>query len=285
MRAVGIGLGSILATALATARATAAERPAAATILRRAELVRNPYLGIAVEVDLAVASRQSGRELRRSQLTLLTHRHDRSLVLIHGTERAAPAALLIADDSYWLLLPDAARPVELALRHVLAGDLSHAGFLRVNLRVRYTARYDGDETLGDVPCWRLELRPKEATAPFARVRYWVAQHGFLPVRIDYYGAAEELLKSARFTSYLDTSLGRRPERIEIEDSRRRRERATLTLSRPQRVSTSKLRFSVDDLVVLRDAAQSFAGEGEARIRGAQLAEALEASARARAAAR
>lgn len=270
IRALVVGLSC----ALTAATWAATERPKAEVILRRADLVRNPYLGTALDVELSVVSRESGRELRRARYTMLTHRSDRTLLLMPQSDRTAPGALLIADDTYRLLLPRAARPVELALRHVVAGDLSHAGFLRLNLRVRYEPRYDGEETLGNVPCWRLELEPKSEGVPFGRVRYWVAQRGFLPIRIEFFGKAGELLKTARFTRYQDTGVGPRPARIEIEDALRPDERATLTLGKPRGVETSKLDFDVDDLMALREAARRLAVGSEAPVSGKQLVDAL-----------
>lgn len=263
-----------LSWTLTAAVPAAAERPDAATLLRRADLVRNPFVGTALDLELSVVSRSSGRELRSSRYTLLTHRADRTLILMQQEDRTAPGAILIADDTYWLLLPHAERPVELAFRHVVAGDLSHAGFLRVNLRVRYEPRHDGEETLDDVPCWRLELAPKSGPAPFGRVRYWVAQLGFLPIRIEFYSAAGELLKTARFTGYQDTGVGRRPARIEVEDARRPREKTTLILGPPVGVPTSKLDFDLDDLLALRDAARRLAAEREVPLSGKWLVEAL-----------
>jgi len=278
-RGVRGALAAGLSCALTAASAAASERPDAAVILRRADLVRNPYVGTALDIELSVVSRESGSELRRSHYTMLTHRSDRTLLLMPQEDRTAPGALLIANDSYWLLLPRAERPVELALRHVVAGDLSHAGFLRVNLRVRYEPRHDGEEMIGGAPCWRLELEPKGTPAPFARVRYWVAQRGDLPIRIEYYGEAGELLKTARFTGYQDTGAGPRPARIEIEDTRRPRERTTLSLGRPRGVSTSTLDFDLDDLSALRDAARRLAIESEAPVSGKQLVDALLSSRR------
>lgn len=257
---------------LTAAGSSAAERPSAESLLRRADLVRNPALGTALDMDMSVVSRESGRELRRSRFVMLTHRSDRTLLLMTQSDPTSPGALLIAEDTYYLLLPRAERPVELALRHVVAGDLSHAGFLRIPLWIRYTPRFDGEETLGDVPCWRLELEPKSEPAPFGRVRYWIAQRGFLPIRIEFYGEANELLKTARFTRYQDTGVGPRPARIEIEDARRPREKTTLTLGRPKGVRTSSLAFDLDDLLALRDAARRLASEGP--VSGRQLVDAL-----------
>lgn len=263
-----------------TAAAPAAEVPDAATVLRRADLVRNPFLGTALDLELSVVSREPERELRSSRYVLLTHRGDRTLLLMPQDDPAAPGALLIAEDTYWLLLPHAERPVELAFRHVVAGDMSHAGFLQVNLRLRYEARHAGEETVGGVPCWRLELEPKTPAAPFGRVRYWVASEGFLPVRIEFYDTAGELLKTARFTAYQDTRVGPRPARIEIEDAGRPRERATLTLGPPTGVPTSALAFDLDDLGRLREAARRLAADGAGPVDGRRLVEALLTAARA-----
>ena len=225
------------------------------TIMRRAELARNPFLGVAVDVDLKVVSRESGRELRSSHYLLITHRADRTLLLMHTPDPSAPGALLIADDTYWLLLPKAIRPVELAMSHVVAGDLSHAGFLRVNLRIRYEPCRVDEATVDGVACWVLELAPKELPIPFDRVRYWVGKDGLMPVRIEYYGPTGALLKTARFRSYRDTGMGFAPETIEIEDSLREHETAILTLSAPTRIDTFMLRFDVGELFLLRDLAR------------------------------
>lgn len=260
--------------ALAPLASAGAAGPDAATVLRRADLVRNPYLGSVVDLDLSVASRASGRELRSSRYTMLTRRGGRTLLLMRQGDGTPPGALLIADDTYWLLLPHAERPVELALRYVVAGDLSHAGFLRVDLRLRYDARHDGEETLGGVACRRLELVPKGEPAPFGRVRYWVAREGFLPIRIEFYDAAGGLLKTARFTGYQETGFGLRPARIEIEDSGRPRERATLILGPPTGAQTSQLDFGLDDLFALRDVARSLREAGDGSVTGKRLVEAL-----------
>jgi len=262
--------------------------------LRRADLVRNPYLGTTVDLELSVVSKETGRELRQARFLMLTHRRGSTLLLLSGEDRSregrtTPGALLIADDTYRLLLPHAERPVELALRHVVKGDLSHAGFLRVNLRERFEARHDGEETVEGVPCWRLELEPNSSsgfgvaaeTLPFQRVRYWIARHGALPIRIDFLGDAGEAIKTVRFTAYQDTGVGRRPARIEIEDAGRPDEKATLTLGEPAGVPTSGLAFDDADLLALRTAARRLAAESDRPVGGGSLVRALLIAARER----
>lgn len=278
--------GLVLLCALAPAASLgAAGRPTAQTLLRRADLVRNPFLGISVDLELSVVSSRSGRRLRRTRYTMLTHRAGRTLMLIHPEEEAVPGALLLAGDTYQLLLPRLEQPVALALRHVVHGDLSHAGFLRVDLRRRFVPRHAGTATIDGVPCHRLELEPRTGAGserlPFARVTYWVAREGFLPVRIEFRDAAGELLKRARFTAYQETGVGRRPARIVVEDTRRPGERATLSLGKPRGVPTSRLEFDIGDLVALRAAGRRLLATGDGRVRGRELVYALLAAAQRR----
>lgn len=263
----------------------AVDPPDPATLLRRADQVRNPHLGTVLDLRLSVTSRSTGRELRSASYTLLTHRRGRALLLMRHEDPPVPGALLIAEDAYHLLLPRAGEPVELPSRLVVAGDLSHAGFLRVRLWRRFEARYAGEETIGGVPCWRLELTAKEegrsGALPFRRVRYWVARQDFLPLRLEFFASSGELLKTARFTAYQGTAFGRRPARIEIEDAGRPDERAVLTVGEPQGAPTSRLDFDLEDLYALRSAGRRLGVESRSPPGGMALVEALTRAARAR----
>ena len=262
-------------TILGVSASSEPRRPDAETILRRADQVLNPFTGVAIDFELQAVDRESGREWRRTHYRMLTHRNGQTLLLAPGAETSPPGAALIADGAYWLLPPKADRPAKLALRHVVSGDLSHAGFLRLNLRLGYTPREDGEETVEGTRCWRLELRPRDA-APFPRIRYWVAQDGFRPIRIEFYDGGEAPLKTVRIPRYQATGRGPRPERIEIEDRGRPRELAVLQLGKPSFVRTSDLAFDPDDLLALRDAARD-----PADAEPAKLVEALKRAARQR----
>lgn len=261
-------LGTWMLVAIVAAKAPWADvgarvpvAPSGETILRRAELARNPFLGVGVDIDLQVVTKETGRHLRNSNFLMLTHRADRTLLVMRQSDPSRPGALLIADDSYSLLLPDAEAPAELALGHVVAGDLSHAGVLRVNLRLRYLPRSVSEASIDGVPCWELELEPRKAGELFGSVRYLVAKEGLLPVRIEYRAPDGELLKTARFVSFRATGLGPAPERIAIEDAHRPRELAILTLSDPVRVDTYMLDFDLQDLFALREAAGRLGADG------------------------
>lgn len=271
-----------LVTLLLTPTAFASDRPSTETILRRAELVRSPPLGIAVVVELQVLSARSGRELRAQRSLLITHRSGRSLLAVEPRPGEVGGALGIADDVYSLLFPGSDLPVDLALRHVVAGDLSHLGFLRVDLRRRFTARFAGEEVRDGRVCWRLELEagPGESrgSLPFRRVRYWVAREGFLPVRLEFYGEGNAALKTVRFVTHRRTGLGLRPARLEILDEGRPGERTILTLSSPRGVPTSVLAFDGHDLLALRDAVAAIASAGGDPLDGTALVRRLRVAA-------
>ena len=79
-RSLGLAVGLSLSCVLTAATSNADKPQTTATVLRRAELIRNPYAGIAVDIDLSVVSRESGRELRSSSYILITNRRDQSLI-------------------------------------------------------------------------------------------------------------------------------------------------------------------------------------------------------------
>jgi len=230
------------------------------TILRRAELERNSWLDVAVDVDLQVVARATRRELRRSRFLMLTHRMDRTIMVLERQDPAEAGALLIRDDTYSMLLPRSQQPIELPLGRVVAGDLSHAGFLRVNLRIRYLPRLVGETTLDGSSCWELELTPLGDAAPFGRVRYWVTKDDGLPRRIEYFSPEGRRLKTVRFLEHRDIGLGFAPARLEIEDDDRPEETALLTLAPPERLDTYMLAFDRHDLELAREVARA-GGDG------------------------
>lgn len=250
-----------------------AEAVDAVTLLRRADLVRNPFLGTSTDIEVSVVDRTTGRPLRRGKFHMLTRKGGQTLLLISQQGWASAGGLLIADDTYWLLLPEAEAPVALPFGQVVAGEISHAGFLRLDLRLHYQPRVDGEEVLGEMPCWRLELLPKSTKAFFSRIRYWVAKDNQLPIRLEFY-AAEKLLKTAHFVRYQDTGWGPRPAEIEIEDQLRPGEKTSLILGKPRGAKTSGLDFDVEDLIALRNAAHRLAEEGVTTGDGGRLLQAL-----------
>lgn len=230
------------------------------TLIRRAELKRNPFLGTAAELELRTLLESSGSTLRASRYLMITHRDDRTLVLLRGTAPATPAALLL-DGGQALLLPaEAASPIALPMASVRAGDLSHLGFLRVNLRLQHEIRLVRPEPLGETDCWYLELESQREDLPFRRVRYWMERESLRPLRLDYADAEGRLLKSVRILEWQELPIGEAPLRMEILDAAAPGERTLVRLSGPERVPTRDAVFDEGALLHLREWAKRHVGE-------------------------
>ena len=246
----------VAASAVSVSRAAEVPESARhAAVLRRAELKRNPFLGTAVELDLRTVERRSQRELRRATYLIITHRTDRTLVLPRGAEAGAQGAMLLADAAYRMLPAGASRPIVLPMRSVLAGDLAHLGFLRVNLRLDHELEQAREDSLDGRPCWSLQLSSERPDLPFRRVRYWIETESLRPLRLEYRDEGDALVKTVDFLDWQDLSIGEAPLSMEIRDAARPDELTRVRLSRPERVPTRDLRFDDAALHALREWAE------------------------------
>ena len=204
--------------------------PGPRQILARAEAVRSPEIDYAVDFKLHVVYPNSTWKQRSASYTMIAHGRDYSLVLMRKPESFYPGTLLIAQGRYWLLLPRSNKPVQLAPRQVLNGDISNGDLARGNLLAFYEPRLEREDTLDGEDCWLLELTRTTSMGMYPRIRCWISKNGFRPWRFEYYGQTGALLKIAHYRDYQKTALGVRSMRIDVEDQRRPGERTTLTFS-------------------------------------------------------
>jgi hypothetical protein len=131
---------------------------------------------------------------------------------------------------------------------VATGDIA-----RANLARTYAPTLDGEEVIDGRSCFRLGLLPR-GIAPYTKVDFWVAKAGFLPEKLEYYGQTERLLRRVRYHDYVKGPLGLRSMRLEIESPQQAEDRSTLTFSDLRKIDTSRVPFTPDGMVALRDLA-------------------------------
>lgn len=226
------------------------------SIFAQAERVRSPEADFAVDFRLDVSDPSSPWKERSASYSMIAHGRDHSLILMREPASFYPGVLLIADGTYWLLLPKSAKPFQLSARHVLHGDISNGDLARGNLLAHYRAQLDGEEEIRGDRCWRLELARTSELGIYERIRYWIAQDGYRPRKFEFYGETGALLKIAYYEDYRQGPLGSRPMRIEVENPARPSERSTLTFSNLRRIDAAGLPFTRDALPAFRDAAQA-----------------------------
>jgi hypothetical protein len=238
----------VLALLAADASAIDAE-----TILRRAETVRSPDLDYAVDFRLEVIDPDSLWKQRTAAYTLIAHGKDHSLVVMREPLQFYPGTLLIDDGLYWLLLPRSTRPFQLSPRHVLDGDIANGDLARGNLLSHYAPSLEGEETVRDLPCYRLRLARRSERAMYPEIRVWITKDGLRPHRFDYYGETGALLKTAYYRDYTEGPLGVRAMRVEVENRARPGERSVLIFSDLRPFDAAGWDFSREALPAVRDA--------------------------------
>lgn len=245
--------GALLA-ALAAPPATAAGRLAdASDILRRAEAVRSPELDYAADFRLDVLDPGSSWKERSATYTMIAQGKDHSLVLMREPE-LYPGLLLITEGAYWMLLPYSDKPLQLAARNVLNGDIANSDLARGNLLRSYAPRLDGEEEVERRTCYRLELKRTQSMGLYERIVSWIDVDNFRPLKFQYYGQSRTLLKTAHYRDWRRGALGVRAMRIEVQSDLRPGERTILTFTNLRRFPSTKLSFTVEGLPAIRDAA-------------------------------
>jgi len=249
--------------------------PDAGTILRRAEKVRSPKLDYAVDFRLDVTDPNSSWKKRHAVYTMIAHGKDHSLVLMREPKQFHPGTLLITRGLYWLLLPRSDKAFQLSPRHVLNGDISNGDLARGNLMNFYDPRFDGEEEVDGLPCYRLELERKVNLGLYKRIRAWIAAETFRPVKFEYYGHTGDLLKTAHYEDYRKGEIGVRPMRIVVDSNIRPGERSVLTFSDLRRFPSSRFTYTREALPAFRDAARAKLESDGIQARPEDLVEMLE----------
>ena len=185
-----------------------------ASILGKVDQYRSPLSSFVMSVELT--SHQRGRT-ETSKFQVYGKGSERSLV-----EFIAPAAdkgrlLLMLRDAMWMYLPSASKPIRISPMQRLMGQASNGDVARTSFSVDYLANGVAREELDGRACIALDLRAKDPAVAYAKVRLWVDQATYEPVRSDFYVVSGKLVKRALYTKF-EVMAGRRMiSRVEIED--------------------------------------------------------------------
>ena len=196
------------AVALAGAAAGAAPPPGpTADEIVRKVLDSDPWgLGDADVTARAVVRDESGRtrELAfRARSVRYAPPLTKSLVRFSAPADLAGVGFLLVqnatgDDDRWLYLPELGRSRRIAgdtrAGAFMGTDFSYADLDRRELRYGKAAR-QGEETVAGAACFKVEVKPTQPRAPYARIELWVGQEDFVPRRWKMYAPSGALLKT------------------------------------------------------------------------------------------
>jgi outer membrane lipoprotein-sorting protein len=200
------------------AYAYAAEDPAqldAEAILQQADAVRNPQLDYAVIVD--IESHQPSGMVKKGQYEVLVKGRDNTLVKTLEPARERGRIILMRGKDLWAYIPNVSKPLRISLRERLMGEVANGDIARTNFSGDYTPMVSAIIQEADKELMVLDLMANAKDVTYAKVRLWVENKTYHPVRAELYALSGKLLKYCRYEAYQKMEGRLRPTRMVLED--------------------------------------------------------------------
>lgn len=206
-------------------------------------LLAAPALSLAGELPtadelIAAMDKNMTFQTRRSRIVMVVEgRRTRTYDMVSygrgqndaAMEYLAPARdkgtrMLKLGNEMWLYLPGVDRVQKISghmLREGMMGsDLSYEDMMSATeLRSKYTSTVIGEETVGDVPCWKVEMKAKDDTVSYPRRLSWIAKDTFIATKQELYALSGMLLKTWTMSEVKEFPGGRKfPTKMVITDN-------------------------------------------------------------------
>jgi len=196
--------------------ATGESDQAAREIVQRADEIRFPTQGF--QVDVRIRSFEGKEAAEARDYRVLSKGNDNTIVMTLAPAAERGQILLMKERDLWLFLPEVSQPVRLSLAQRLTGMVANGDIARANFAGDYAPRVTGTEKIGDQPCYVLELTAADRSVTYQRVKYWVRQSTYFPVRAEFYSLSDRLLKTCLYQKYEKMAGRVRPTRLTMLDA-------------------------------------------------------------------
>ena len=120
--------------------------------------------------------------------------------------------MLRQGENMWVYMPNLKRSLRVASRDSFqGGDFNNADVLRVNYEVDYAAQLIAQN---DVPgSIGVELQAKTGDAAYDKIRLWLRDGDFMPLKGEYFAASGKMLRSAEFSDVKSFGGFKRPAKV------------------------------------------------------------------------
>lgn len=198
---------------------------AAQTILQKADEIRFPTQGFEVGVLIRNFEGQEAKDAR--EYKVLSKGNDNTIVMTLQPAAERGQILLMRGRDLWMFLPDVSQPVRLSLAQRLTGLVANGDIARANFAGDYTPRLIGTEKIGDQEYYVLDLTAVDRTVTYQRVKYWVRQGTYFPLKAEFYSLSERLLKTCTYENLRQLGGRVRPARLVMVDALRSESRSEM----------------------------------------------------------
>lgn len=193
-------------------------------ILEKADAFRSPKGGFEAKVEVTEPSGDV------SAYTIYMEGNDRSLMVTQKPERDIGRNILMIDRDMFMFLPKVNRPVRIALRQKLVGQVSQGDISRMKWVGDYEATLDSMSTyLDGIPALTLHLKASKRDLTYDLIDLTISAKDYRPLSASYLTPNRKLLKSASFQDYGPLAGATRPRKIVIQDAITSKDTSTIKI--------------------------------------------------------
>jgi outer membrane lipoprotein-sorting protein len=205
---------------LGVAPAPAAKPAGDPEAMRLLERAQRAVLGENASYRLRMTVLRGNRAPRVVEMDGFKLGDDRGLVRYTDPPKERGSAYLRREETTYVYLPNAEKVVRVGPKQTFGGgDFNNGDIFRLSLTADYIASLAGEETIDGVRCRVLELKARDRSVAYDRVRYLVrADPLSFPVLAEYFTISGKKLKTLR-TGDVAVLGGRpRPTRLLMENA-------------------------------------------------------------------
>ena len=183
------------------------------------------------------------------------------LVKVKGVDALAEAleparnkgeTMLFNDRNLWFFKPGLKKPVAISARQKLMGQAANGDIASTNYYRDYDGQVVGEEKVGNVDCYKLDLKAKAKNVTYDGIRYWISKKDHLGLKAEFLTVSGEMFKSAKFKYDNKVSVAGKPlqfvSEMDIIDSLKQASHTVISYSNPRPEQHSDSQFNINNLV-------------------------------------
>lgn len=141
---------------------------------------------------------------RSNRLSVSVKEND-SLVKFEAPARDKGKAMLFKNRELWFHAPKTKRLIRIAPIQRLLGGASNGDVANTRFSSDYNPELTGKESVDGIPCYVLNLKAVDRKVTYARLKYWVSEKDYRPVKSEHYAISGKLLKIARYEKFIEVN--------------------------------------------------------------------------------
>ncbi|MBM4251131.1 MAG: outer membrane lipoprotein-sorting protein [Deltaproteobacteria bacterium] len=183
------------------------------------------------------------------------------LVKVKGVDALAEAisparnkgeTMLFNDRNLWFFKPGLKKPVAISARQKLMGQAANGDIASTNYYRDYEGKVIGEEKVGSVDCFKLELKAKAKNVTYDGIRYWISKKDHLGLKAEFLTVSGDMFKSALFKYMNKVTLDGKSmqfvSEMDILDALKQGSHTVITYSNPKPENHPDSQFNINNLV-------------------------------------